>query len=347
MRTKRFGYAILAVVLGTFGSALSSIGGGRPHLNIDELVSQSDVVVVADVGAAQRVEATSVLFSGRILPGQRYRMEATSLYTLAGVSPDQLTLEFALPDASTSYQPVRRGTRMIFLKQSGEVYTPTNPYYPDLPALRTKPAETEGLDGADAVIAELAAVVGSPDASVELKRETLIYAYAIAKDNSSFTNGLLRGFGNTLDEDTRRWMQTVLFSRGDISTLPEACDALLSGTLSPDEKKGLIYGVGTRLTNLRSTPELARLLQSPDEEVRRAGALALWHTVTADSKQALIQALNDEDFEVREYAMRGLADLTGQPQWGPGPAAYENDPEKYRQHWLEWAKQNSAVAPQR
>jgi hypothetical protein len=333
-------YFIILVAMAFLWPSRACMGTALPHLRIPELVRQSDVVVVADVSDIKAVGLDSIIFNGVALPGQRYRVESATLYRLVGSCPDQFTVEFVLPYSSNGYQYVKRGTRMLFLKKSGRAYTPTNPYYPDLPALRSVPIEMEGKDGADLVIAELAAVVASADASDAEKLEVLVRSYAIPDDNKLFLDHLVVAVRNTADPDLRSRLQSMLLSRNDVSELQDVCDALLAGALPAHQKQLLLDGVRRQLSNEKAVPGLVRLLQSHDPEVKVATAQGLWHTASTSSIPVLTKALDDENAEVRYYAIRGLADATGQPQWGPGPAEYEAHRDKYRQHWLEWASQN-------
>jgi hypothetical protein len=337
-------------LLVTLTIALLYMGGvclatGQPNLNIPELVAQSEVVVVADVGSLENFGRTDILFNGQILPGERYRVEGVRLYTLAGSCPDRFAVEFQLPHSGNGYGAPRPGTRMLFLKKSGDIFVPTNPYYPDLPAMRTAPKELQGEGVAQQVITELGAVIASPDASPVDKVIILSQYYAIPDDNEGFTRNLLEGARDTADTEVRSRIQGVLLSRNEISELPNVCDALLQANLTEHEKELLLGGIRHKLTNPGAAPQLARLLQSPDPEVRLIATLALWHTASTSSVPVLTKLLDDKDHEVRCFAMRGLADATGQPQWGPGPAACEENEAKYQQHWHEWTTQNQSPHP--
>jgi hypothetical protein len=344
-KSHRCWFVILTIAL--LHTAPISLATALPHLKIPELVAQSEVVVVADVSRPEQLGRTGILFNGQLLPGERYKVEVHRLYTLSGSCPDNFAVMFELPDSGVGYIAPRQGTRMLFLKRAGEgeTFVPTNPYYPDLPAVRTPPNELQGQETALQVITELGAVIASPDASSEDKVIILGHSYAIPDDNNGFTKHLLSGVQNTTDTDVRSRIRGILLSRNEISELPNVCDALLQGNLPAHEKELLLGGIRHKLTNQDAAPQLARLLQSPDPEVKEIGAQALWHTASASSVPVLAKLLDDENRDVRCFAMRGLADATGQAQWGPGPAACEGNEAKYRQHWHDWATQNSLPQP--
>jgi hypothetical protein len=336
--------AIIAVTL-FLSVGRGSLATGLPHLQIPELVSQSDVVVVADVSKLTKIGSASILFHGDALPGERYSVEAVTLYTLRGSCPGRFNLEFEIPFSGVGYLSVKSGTRMLFLKKSGSIFVPADPYYPDLPAVPAAPPELQGKDTAAQVVAELGAVIASADATPEQKVEILGRSYAIPEDDETFLGDLLVGARNTADPDVKSRIQSILLRRNDISELPNMCDTLLMGNLTASQKEMLLYGIGYNLKSQKSLSQLRRLLESPDPEIRLAAAKGLWHTASPTSVPVLMKALNDENPEVRYFAIRGLADATGQPRFGPSPAAYEGHEAEYQQHWLDWAKQNSANHP--
>jgi HEAT repeat protein len=183
--------------------------------------------------------------------------------------------------------------------------------------VRSEPAEFQGLEGAELVFAELGAVIASSAASPEYKWEVLRQSFAIPANNKLFLNDLLVALQNTSDPDLHRRIQAELISRNDLSQLPDVSGVLLSDTLSETQKDLLLFTIGRNLKSERALPALVRLLQSSDPKVRVASTQALWHTASPSSISiaALTQALNDENPEVRYYAIRGLADATGEQQW--------------------------------
>jgi hypothetical protein len=179
-----------------------------------------------------------------------------------------------------------------------------------------------------------------PPLSPDDKWEVLTQSFAIPDGNKLFLDDLLVGLRNTSDPDLHRRIQAELISRNDISELPDVCGALLADSISVNQKPVLLYVIAQHLRNEKAVPALTQLLQSHDPEVRVASAQSLWHIAAASSISALTEALSDQNSDVRYYAIRGLADVTGEQQWGPSPAEYQEHETKYRQHWLDWATQN-------
>lgn len=229
---------------------------------------------------------------------------------------------------------------MLFLKKSGDGYTPVDLFYPDLPALGSPLAELQGKTVAEKVFAELGAVVASADASPTDRRDVLFWSYAIPDSNKSFLKDVLAGVQNSADPDLHWRLEAELIRRNDASQFADVCNALLSGSVPPDEQREVLYAIASRLNNEKALPELRKLLQSSSPEVRVASAQALWHTASPASVGALAEALHDENPDVRYYAIRGLADATEQPQWGPSIAEYQGHEAKYLSYWRAWATAN-------
>lgn len=342
---KAWRHATIAITIGFLCVGAVSLGTGVPHLQIPELVSQSDVVVVAEVSKLTAIGPASISFHGQALPGERYRVDAVTLYTLRGSCPDHFNVEFEIPFSGVGYLTVRSGARMLFLKKLGNIFVPANPYYPAFPAVRAAPPELQDKDTAEQVVVELGAVIASADATPDDKVEILGRSYAVPEDDQTFLSDLLVGARNTADADVKSRIQSILLRRNNISELQNMCDTLLTGNVTASQKELLLYGIGYNLKDQKALPQLSRLLESPDAEIRVAAAKALWHTASPTSVPVLMKALDDQNPDVRYFAIRGLAVATDQPRFGPSPTAYEGHEDEYRQHWLDWAKQDSPTKP--
>ncbi len=313
-----------------------------PHPNIPQMVHDSTLIVIANVEHVRYVGPTETVLNGRVFPGGKYQAEATALYSLKGTSPEQFTVEFSIPNGFADYGSVQLGTRMLFLKNPVSAYVPANPYFPDFPALASPPPEAEGNTITQQVFAELGAVVASPDASPNDRKDVLLWSFAVPQDNKPFLRYLVVGAQNSPDPTVHWWIEAELINRNDVSQFPDVCNALLSAVVPRDQQRMVLYAIGTRLTNPKALPELTKLVTAPEPEVRAAAVEAVGHVGSSSSLNLLAQALRDPDSQVRYYAIFGLDEITGQPGWGPGPGEYEEHGEKYLQHWLDWASENLA-----
>lgn len=109
---------------------------GVPNLHIDELISASDLIVVADVSSAAMIGTSApIAFRNQILETQLFSSELLVRRTIKGTASGTITVKYTLPKLFIGYRRIEPGTRMVFLRREGENYTIANPYYPDFPAL--------------------------------------------------------------------------------------------------------------------------------------------------------------------------------------------------------------------
>jgi HEAT repeat protein len=86
----------------------------------------------------------------------------------------------------------------------------------------------------------------------------------------------------------------------------------------------------------QAVPLLTRLLVSSERMVRRAAASALSDVATASVMRPLARtALEDEDEEVRYFAVLGLARAAGEP--GPSLIRFKDKERALIDHWRSWA----------
>ena len=100
----------------------------------------------------------------------------------------------------------------------------------------------------------------------------------------------------------------------------------------------LEYVVGTSVTNPAAVPPLSSLVHSPYSSTREAVIEAFWHIGTRSVAPTVASALTDSDQKVRYYAVRALAAVNGQPEWGPSIPEFDEHESKYIQHWLDYSK---------
>ena len=91
--------------------------------------------------------------------------------------------------------------------------------------------------------------------------------------------------------------------------------------------------------DIQAAPILARLMKSPDPQIRLGASLALRHMDTKESVEALIGGLNDPEWEVRWTSVLGLAEIIGPKQgnsWHPDMNTFKAGEKKYLDHWNAW-----------
>ena len=138
-----------------------------------------------------------------------------------------------------------------------------------------------------------------------------------------------------------------LLRRNDLAGLPMAVSALLqaAGTYPPEVTVNLAGALSYSVRDPRAIPALGRLLKEGTTPVRRAAASGLMFIASPAGTDALVQALDDSDSQVRRYAVTGLADITHQSAWRPRTAGYQEAEGRYLAFWREWARQRESQAP--
>jgi hypothetical protein len=176
----------------------------------------------------------------------------------------------------------------------------------------------------------------SPSESDDAKWTILNESYAIPPANLAFLDALKRA-SLTSNLHLKRRVQAEQLYRNDASDLSAVSDLLLTNGVTGIEKDRLLYSIANGITTDKAIPQLDKLLRSGDPSLRLAAAEALWHTGSRNAIPPLTRALGDSVSKVRYYAIRGLADATGQLEWGPSIPEFEQNGPRYLQHWLDWA----------
>ena len=125
------------------------------------------------------------------------------------------------------------------------------------------------------------------------------------------------------DQTLRLSAAAALLLLDDVSALPVAEKALLhpDTNLSPELLHNLRAGIRLGVKDKAAVPTLTRLLSAGDVEARRAAVEALRNTNSPSAIAPLTKALEDADTDVQYVAVIGLAEITGQSEWRPGPDA--------------------------
>jgi hypothetical protein len=183
----------------------------------------------------------------------------------------------------------------------------------------------------------MAAVIASDTASSEEKTQILQTSYALPSTNdvkTAFREGLLTASVNEL----KQRLQSELVRLGDITELPEVSRLLLANSVSPNQKISFLYVIGNSVKDSRAIPAVESLLGSADSSIKAPAMEAFWHIADPRSKNALASGLEDPSDDVRYYSVRGLAEITGEVQWGPSISEFHEHEQRHLNHWREWAR---------
>jgi len=316
--------------------AISANATAVPRLQLEQLVTASDVIMVGQVDSPQFSHTATTQLAGEIVQTRVFRVKVTVLRLLKGKDAGVAVVTYELPSYRTlGYRPVDTGTRLLFLRRSGEGLTPTDPYYPSLPASTSEPGSS-GSDPLDGVIVVLGTVLASDAESPVVKEQILDVAYAIPP-NAAFTQSLRRGL-DTSDPDLRYRVMGNLIRRHDREVLPAAVKALLKADFQERHRSMIEYAIRTSVDEPSAVPVLIPLVRSGYASTRSAVLEAFWHIGTWSVIPSATAVLTDPDQDTRYYAVRALAAATGELIWGPSIPEFKDHESKYIQHWEDWAK---------
>lgn len=249
-----------------------------------------------------------------------------------------MTVRFEQTDEFLGYLSLTASSyRMVFLHKSDSGYVLVTPYYPSIvatPGVLPQPGTP-----AENASYQLEAVVKSTTAKSQDKYEALSGLRSMQIPASTQPLQDIMKSGST---DLRLLAVAALLEWNDISGLSLAEDAL-SQRLADGSRYlelNIAYAMRAGLKNPLAIPMLTRLIHAQEVETRQAAATALWRSGDLSAVPALAAALNDGDFEVRFFAVLGLAVITEQREWQPNMEVFQAEEEKYLQHWREWARIN-------
>jgi hypothetical protein len=306
-------------------------------LNLDRVIADSDLIVVGNVTSVREGGTTSVTiestnFIAHVITGV---IHVDQLLKGAPFSGD-LPFQFYVPEPYVGWKSVAPNTYAMFFFKIGasSVAEFTNPYYPTVPA--TLGFQARGTTATELVISILDGVMNSDMSSSTQKIEALD---VINYSKSPASTKALRSALNHPDRKMRLGAAGALLERNDTSGLALVTEALSNPSSLPDGTEGgLLYGIGQGLTDPSAVPALKELLTSPRVEIRRAAASGLMRIGSRDGVAPLLPLLNDPDFEVRFYAVVGIAKAVHQPGWQPNMIDFTRDQDKYLNHWKEWGQ---------
>ncbi|MEK6322015.1 MAG: HEAT repeat domain-containing protein [Acidobacteriota bacterium] len=309
-----------------------------PTLILENLTRDADLIVAGEIKAVREEKPTTIDIHGLATPTRHLAAELQVHRMIKGkFDRPSLSFQFFLPEVGPIYQDIVTGQfGLFFLRvERQREFSVLDPYYPFVVAAPDVPA-VRGNDF-DRVVAEVAHVLSSPATSVEQGRQAVKVLNGV---KTQAATAALRKAANESNTTIRLEAVAALLWRNDISSLDVAEDALLRlPQLDGDPTlQKIAFALKDGVQDLRAIPALTRLLRAADVRTRRAAAAALRHTGVTDAIEALSNALEDSDREVRYHAVMGLALITKSYEWGTAVDRYEANEDRYLNHWRAWAK---------
>jgi hypothetical protein len=328
-------------------SAATAFAVPVPVIDLSTVAEQSNLIVAGRIANSETVGNQSVVFGGETVAARLMRVTVLVDRTLKGTTPGRLlSFEYVLPNQFIGYRSIVPGQyRIMFLvtADSGG-FRLTSPFAPSVIAVpeTNLPRRSVVSD----LAYELYSVVSTEGATLEEKQEAIFSLQNLKGQDS--TDAAEKIFAN--NSGTLKLLAAViLLQRNNLVALPEAAAAV---TNPPTGVPGyvidnLAYAIGFGVSDEKAVPTLAGLLRLQNPLIRRAAAKALWRTRSNMSEPAMVTALRDTDFEVRYFAVIGLAETTGADDWHPNQQTFRENEAKYLQHWNDWAISNGLTQAQK
>ena len=307
-----------------------------PALNLVELTRNAGLIAVGHVTSVRDEGAASLEIGGRTLSARQRKFTLRVQRVLKGPAVNDVECTMLLPDQPIGYGIIPKTQfGMFFLrKQSAQVFTVANPYYPFIVASPAAPV-TEG-EPLDQIVAELTYVAGSPATAAEDRVRAVTI---LDKVVTAGVTMVLTQVAHERNGAASNHAVAALLRRNESSVIELAERILLDAqNADADLRRQIAYSIRDGVTDPSTIPSLTRLLRAAEVETRLSAAAALRHVGTESVIEPLGLALNDDHREVRYQAVLGLAAVTGQADWGPSIELYASDEERYVTHWKDWLK---------
>lgn len=334
MRSQRLVPVFLPIII--FLGCASAEAIPIPTLDLAQLTRESDLIAVGQVINVWEESRTSIIMQGQYIQARQLRAQLQVERVIKGqLVQNNISFKFLVADF-LGYREISTSQIGIFFLRKGiqQEYTVSNPYYPFVVASLEAPA-SQG-DVFDRVVGEVAQVLTQPKSS----RDDRLQAINVLKEvNQEAAAIALRRVTEGADTELRLQAVAALLWQNDVSVMKIAEEALLHPPTNVEKR--LLTSLALAVEGIkdpRAIPNLTRLLSAQDVTTRRSAASALRHTGSPNAIEALIQALDDSDRDVRYNAVIGLAEITGEYEWGPSTDLFQSNEQRYLAHWKEWVK---------
>jgi hypothetical protein len=308
-----------------------------PTLNVPALAASSNLIIVGNVVSIRDGGAASVSFLGGSTSARLMLCEVEVDSVLKGaIQGKKLSFRQLFPNEPIGYLSVVVGYQMIFLRTADSEYELASPYHGLLPAVPG--TESGSGDELVRIASRLGAVLQSSSAAVSQKQMAL---YALSTIRNPESTILLHKVLEQSDAVLRLNAAGFLLLRNDLAGMQPAEEALTHPQGLPGNVlHNLNYAIHEGVTDQNAVPALERLTQVQELETRRAVASALRHTRSMSALRPLAYLLDDGDVQVRHDVVVGLAQITGDLEWGPNLDLFQAQEQRYMKHWLDWRASN-------
>ncbi len=296
-----------------------------PGIDVTGMTRDADVIVVGSVTSVEvQGDTTVVLGSGREVPARdRLAMMSVDQVLKGSSASANIAIRFDVLE-SAGYGSVAEGDfKVLFLREADGEYRFVSPYWPGITA--APGAQGRGAD----LFARVLNVLADGLRTGTDPREKVEIMEAIRGVNSQIAIDGLHAASMDSDQTVRIVALSYLLWLDQLDALPVAEAALVDTTLDPQLLAFLRHGIDRGIRSEGAIPVLARLLQFPEAETRRAAARAMQEIESSLIIEPLRSALDDRNSEVRLAAVRGLAQALGERRLFPSNEGFRIDEARY------------------
>lgn len=328
----------LKILLASCLLATLATGIPVPGLVLDEVIDSSDLIVIGKITETNEISRSRQTIRGSTQLVRHIAANILVVSVLKGTKVSRIRVNYLMPlEEDVGYRSLPVGARVIFLKKVGTGFEFANPFYPSAPAFFSSNVQREDSIRKN-IIVSVASSLYAGGVTIAEKHEALYFLeQSKAIESSAEIEKLLESANRGLSVRAA----SVLLRFNRVSALPFAEKWLTDG--KPDVEPWEIENLALSLSSLRderSIPALRRLLHSGQLRTRQSAALALFDMKNPATRKALSEALSDTDFNVRYYAVIGLADSTSIAEWRPSVEVFRKEEGKYLEFWKAWARDN-------
>lgn len=310
-----------------------------PALDLAEITSRSDLIIVARV-AALDAKSEGQFAMDRPEPAVRVLTATLSCaQVIKGDTPcSDVAVSIEIPYAPMGYQTVALGTSgLFFLSRRDSKWVPATHFH------WATPGSVSALSSSDPPYEKVLRTIGAAAVCTKCSQRNRIEAIRLLSHVPERypTPELYQSFQDN-DPAIKYLSAAALLQRQDDPRILAiiAPQLLKADSLDPGIASLLGSAIQDKSASVLERDDLRLLVTSRYVPLRRGAVAALRRIASNESIPTLLMALADSDRYVRYYAASALGNLTQQYEWQPDTSSFFGNESKYVQHWRSWATDN-------
>jgi hypothetical protein len=310
---------------------------------VDSLVAKADLIVAGVEEAANETGRTSIRTNSGLFVKRQMSVTLSVDRVLKGVlKASTVRFQWETGPVPLSIQGNGRVPTMysvFFLKHVGNEYSLVSPFsFSIIAAPTTRAAHHTAID-------QVAAVIGAVIRAKESTAPDKTQAVGVLRSATSLeANAALQFALADPDPSIRFRAAAALLDKNDMAPLPMVEDALLHPAKQDAQHLTVLRSAMERgMENPAAIASLARIMAAGDVGSRVWAAWALRNTGSRRAIPFLARGLTDDYFEVRYWAVLGLAEITGDKVRSAIGKGRDTEGEQYVNYWIAWAHSRGLI----